>query len=74
MLKGLFSTGRCPITKAGEFLAKVLVNFHNGEPLNRAAGKALPVIGLPLFEDCFSSLNETKMVEPSQWASKFKGH
>jgi S-DNA-T family DNA segregation ATPase FtsK/SpoIIIE len=73
MLKGLFDTGRCPTSKAGEFLTAVLAGFKS-EPLNRAAGKALPVIGLPLFEDCFSSLNETKMVLPSQWAAKFKNH
>jgi S-DNA-T family DNA segregation ATPase FtsK/SpoIIIE len=74
MVKGLFETGRCPSAKAGEFLSAVLSNFKSGEPLNRAAGKALPVIGLPLFEDCFSSLNESKMVQASQWAAKFKSH
>lgn len=73
MVKGLFETGRCPTAKAGEFLSVVLLNFRS-EPLNRAAGKALPVIGLPLFEDCFSSLNESKMVQPAQWAGKFKSH
>ena len=74
MMKGLFETGRCPTAKAGEFLTAVLHNFKNGEPLIRAAGKALPTIGLPLFEDCFSSLNESKMVQPSQWAAKFRAH
>jgi S-DNA-T family DNA segregation ATPase FtsK/SpoIIIE len=74
MLKGLFDTGRCPTAKAGEFLTEVLIYFHSGEVLNRAAGKALPIIGLPLFEDCFSSLNEAKMAQPSQWAAKFKSH
>lgn len=74
MVKGLFETGRCPAAKAGEFLSAVLSNFKSGEPLNRAAGKALPVIGLPLFEDCFSSLNESKMIQASQWAAKFKSH
>lgn len=74
MVKGLFETGRCPTSKAGEFLSAVLSNFKSGEPLNRAAGKSLPVIGLPLFEDCFSSLNESKMIQPSQWAAKFKSH
>lgn len=74
MLKGLFDTGRCPTAKAGEFLTEVLTHFHSGEVLNRAAGKALPIIGLPLFEDCFSSLNEAKMAQPSQWAAKFKSH
>ena len=73
MLKGLFETGRCPTAKAGEFLSTVLTNFKS-EPLNRAAGKALPIIGLPLFEDCFSSLNELKMAQPSQWAAKFRTH
>jgi len=73
MLKGLFETGRCPTAKAGEFLTAVLLNFTS-EPLGRAAGKALPIIGLPLFEDCFSSLNPLKMTLPSQWAMKFKGH
>lgn len=74
MLKGLFDTGRCPTAKAGEFLNEVLARFHGGEVLNRAAGKTLPIIGLPLFEDCFSSLNEAKMAQPSQWAAKFKYH
>jgi S-DNA-T family DNA segregation ATPase FtsK/SpoIIIE len=74
MLKGLFDTGRCPTAKAGEFLTEVLTHFYSGEVLNRAAGKALPIIGLPLFEDCFSSLNEVKMAQPSQWAAKFKSH
>jgi S-DNA-T family DNA segregation ATPase FtsK/SpoIIIE len=73
MVKGLFETGRCPTSKAGEFLTAVLQNFRS-EPLNRAAGKALPIIGLPLFEDCFSSLNESKMVQASQWAAKFRSH
>jgi S-DNA-T family DNA segregation ATPase FtsK/SpoIIIE len=73
MVKGLFDTGRCPTSKAGEFLTGVLENFRS-EPLNRAAGKALPVIGLPLFEDCFSSLNESKMIQASQWATKFRSH
>lgn len=74
MLKGLFDTGRCPTAKAGEFLTAVLTHFRSGEVLNRAAGKALPIIGLPLFEDCFSSLNEAKMAQPPQWAAKFKSH
>lgn len=74
MLKGLFDTGRCPTAKAGEFLNEVLTRFNSGEVLNRCAGKALPIIGLPLFEDCFSSLNEAKMAQPSQWAAKFKSH
>lgn len=74
MLKGLFDTGRCPTAKAGEFLASVLTHFRSGETLNRAAGKALPILGLPLFEDCFSSLNEAKMAQPPQWAAKFKSH
>lgn len=74
MLKGLFDTGRCPTAKAGDFLTEVLTHFYSGEVLNRAAGKALPIIGLPLFEDCFSSLNEAKMAQPSQWAAKFKSH
>ena len=74
MVKGLFDTGRCPTAKAGAFLSAVLTNFKGGEPLKRAAGKAMPVIGLPLFEDCFSSLNESKMVQPSQWAARFKSH
>ncbi len=74
MLKGLFDTGRCPTTKAGEFLTAVLTHFRSGEVLNRAAGKALPILGLPLFEDCFSSLNEAKMAQPPQWAAKFKSH
>ena len=73
MLKGLFETGRCPTAKVGEFLSAVLTRFQS-EPLNRAAGKALPIIGLPLYEDCFSSLNDTKMAQPSQWSSKFKSH
>jgi S-DNA-T family DNA segregation ATPase FtsK/SpoIIIE len=73
MLKGLFETGRCPTAKAGEFLSAVLSNFRS-EPLNRAAGRALPIIGLPLSEDCFSSLNEVKMGQSSQWAAKFKSH
>lgn len=74
MVKGLFETGRCPTAKAGEFLTAVLLKFKNGDPLIRAAGKELPTIGLPLFEDCFSSLNESKMVQPAQWAAKFKAH
>lgn len=74
MLKGLFETGRCPTGKAGEFLTAVLTYFVNGEVLNRAAGKALPIIGLPLFEDCFSSLSGAKLAQPSQWAAKFKSH
>jgi S-DNA-T family DNA segregation ATPase FtsK/SpoIIIE len=74
MLKGLFDTGRCPTAKAGEFLTAVLTHYRSGEVLNRAAGKALPIIGLPLFEDCFSSLNEAKMAQPPQWAAKFKSH
>lgn len=73
MLKGLFETGRCPTAKAGEFLWAVLTNFKS-EPLSRAAGKALPTIGLPLFEDCFSSLNEVKMAQASHWAAKFRSH
>jgi len=73
MLKGLFETGRCPTGKAGEFLTAVLEN-HKSEPLNRAAGKALPILGLPLFEDCFSSLNDVKMLQPAQWDAKFRAH
>ncbi|MYM36579.1 hypothetical protein GTP38_19810 [Duganella sp. FT94W] len=73
LLKGLFDWGKCPTAKTGEYLQAVLERFKE-EPLSRAAGKALPVIGLPLAEDCFSSLNEQKMRQPSQWAEKFKAH
>ncbi len=74
MLKGLFDTGRCPTGKAGEFLMSVLKRFKDGEIITRAAGKSLPIIGLPLFEDCFSSLNEAKMALAHQWSTKFKSH
>jgi len=73
MLKGLFETRRCPTAKVGDFLTAVL-SSASSEPLGRAAGKALPIIGLPLFEDCFSSLNAAKMAQPSQWAAKFRSH
>lgn len=73
LLKGLFDWGKCPTAKTGEYLQAVLEGFKE-EPLTRAAGRALPVIGLPLSEDCFSSLNEQKMRQPSQWAEKFKAH
>lgn len=72
MLRGLFDTGRCPTSKAGEFLQNVLHRFNQGEPLLRAAGKALPIIGLPLFEDCFSSLKRPN--HPSQWRERFLSH
>lgn len=74
MTKGLFDCRGCPTPKAGEFLWAVLEKNKAGEPLSRAAGKSLPVIGLPLFEDCFSSLNEAKMGQASQWATKFRAH
>lgn len=74
LLKGLFDTGRCPTAKVGEYLSSVLTLFRDGEVFTRAAGKSLPVIGLPLYEDCFSSLNESKMAQPAQWAAKFKSH
>ncbi len=73
MLRGLFQTGRCPTTKAGEFLQQTLAN-HKDLPLGRAAGKALPILGLPLFEECFGSLNDAKMGQASQWAAKLSGH
>jgi len=73
MLKGLFETRRCPTAKVGDFLTAVL-SSASSEPLGRAAGKALPIIGLPLFEDCFSSLNAAKLAQPSQWAAKFRSH
>ncbi|MDY7577266.1 FtsK/SpoIIIE domain-containing protein [Herbaspirillum sp. RTI4] len=73
LLKGLFDTGRCPTTKVGEYLEAVLEAFKD-EPLTRAAGRSLPIIGLPRFDDCFSSLNDKKMGQASQWAEKFKSH
>lgn len=73
LLKGLFDTGACPTVKVGAYLQKVL-QLCKEEPLARAAGKALPVIGLPLSEDAFASLNEAKMKLPSQWADKFRAH
>ncbi|AMP07638.1 FtsK/SpoIIIE domain-containing protein [Collimonas pratensis] len=73
LLKGLFDSGRCPTAKVGEYLQAVLEAFKT-EPLRRAAGKSLPVIGLPRFDDCFSSLNDGKMRQASQWAEKFKTH
>lgn len=73
MLKGLFQIRSCPTPKAGEFLQQTLANFRD-QALRRAAGKALPVLGLPLFEDCFSSLNDSKMAQASQWAAKFQTH
>lgn len=74
LMKGLFETGRCPAVKAGEYLEKVLQECKSGETLKRAAGKALPVIGLPRFEDCFGSLNEAKMIQAGQWAAKLRAH
>lgn len=74
LMKGLFETGRCPTAKAGEYLEKVLRDCKDGETLPRAAGKALPVIGLPRSEDCFSSLNDAKMGQAGQWVAKFKAH
>ncbi|MCC7643313.1 MULTISPECIES: FtsK/SpoIIIE domain-containing protein [unclassified Janthinobacterium] len=73
LLKGLFDTGSCPTVKVGAYLRAVL-QFYKDEPLVRAAGKALPVIGLPLSEDAFASLNEAKMKLPSQWAERFRTH
>lgn len=73
LLKGLFDTGRCPTVKVGEYLQTVLEAFKS-EPLSRAAGRSLPVIGLPRFDDCFSSLNDVKVKQASQWSEKFKAH
>lgn len=73
LLRGLFGTGRCSAAVAGQFLASVLEHFKT-TPLSRAAGKSLPVLGLPLFEDCFSSLNEAKMAQAAQWLAKFNNH
>lgn len=74
LIRGLFETGRCPTAKAGEYLDRVLQECKAGETLARAAGKALPVIGLPRSEDCFSSLNDIKMGQAGNWAAKFKSH
>lgn len=74
MVRGLFETGRCPTAKTGEYLDAVLRRCHAGETLTRAAGQSLPAIGLPRFEDCFSSLNEAKMMQASHWAAKFRTH
>ncbi len=74
LVRGLFETGRCPTAKAGEYLDRVLRECKTGETLARAAGKALPVIGLPRSEDCFSSLNDVKMGQAGNWAAKFKSH
>lgn len=73
LLKGLFDTGRCPTAKVGEYLQAVLEAFKT-EPLKRAAGKSLPIIGLPRFDDCFSSMNDGKLHQGSQWSEKFKSH
>ena len=74
LVRGLFETGRCPTAKAGEYLDRVLRDCKTGETLTRAAGKALPTIGLPRFEDCFSSLSDAKTGQAANWASKFKSH
>lgn len=74
MVRGLFETGRCPTAKTGEYLDAVLRRCQAGETLTRAAGQSLTAIGLPRFEDCFSSLNEAKMMQASHWAAKFRTH
>ena len=74
LIKGLFDTSRCPTAKVGEYLRTVMENNKNGEPLLRAAGKALPVIGLPRYEDCFDTLNDKKSIQPAQWRDRFKAH
>jgi DNA segregation ATPase FtsK/SpoIIIE, S-DNA-T family len=74
LVRGLFETGRCPTAKAGEYLVRVLRECKAGETLARLAGKALPAIGLPRSEDCFSSLNDIKMGQTANWAAKFKSH
>ena len=72
MVKGLFDTSRCPTPKVGEYLRAVMESNKSGEPLLRAAGKALPVIGLPRYEDCFDTLNDNKSDKPPQWRDRFK--
>jgi DNA segregation ATPase FtsK/SpoIIIE, S-DNA-T family len=74
MLKGLFETGGCPTGKAAEYLHRVLCLFRAGQTLVRAAGQALPVLGLPKYEDCFSSLTGMRMGQASQWRDKFTTH
>jgi S-DNA-T family DNA segregation ATPase FtsK/SpoIIIE len=49
MQKGLFETGRCPTSKAGEFLSAVLTNFKSGEPLNRVFSASLRCRGYLVY-------------------------
>ena len=74
MIRGLFDCGRFPIGTAARFISAVLIEFKEGTPLLKAAGKHLPKLDLPRFEDCFLSLGPAKSVHASQWRRRFEEH
>lgn len=55
------------------YLSSVVADVKD-DSLKNVAGKHLPKIYLPLFADCFKSIDSDKTSQQSQWENEFKKH
>lgn len=74
MIRGLFDAGYFGIESAAEYIQEVMRGVEDGTLLVTAAGLKLPLLGLPLYEDCFKPLVDKKLGQPSQWRDRFELH
>lgn len=69
-IKGLFRTARSNPKTACGFLCKLLAEYEAEGQIGRAAGIALPALGMPLFRGGFN-IPGPKLGTPSAWEKAF---
>lgn len=72
--RGLFSTARSTLKTTCAFLCQTLLVYEDEAQIGRAAGRSLPALGLPLFRNCFNSIPQPKLNQPSAWATALSKH
>ena len=72
LTKGLLQTYSPSSESAARYLSAVFhIAVDQGVTLAIAAGRALPLLGLPLFENCFAKIPTT---QPSKWRDRLRRH
>lgn len=73
LCKAILTETEIKLHTIAAYLLSVVEDVRD-DSLKNVAGKHLPKIYLPLFEDCFKSIDNNKTSQASQWRSELKKH
>lgn len=71
LVKALLKEGDITLQEIAEYFESVITAIESST-LIAEAGRHLPLIGLPLYRDCFASVKNP--TQPSQWSAELRKH